>query len=73
MTDHDLLIRIDANVANQAKRIDDLVDQMETQNSSVAKVKTGLAVLQGQFGLARWIIGIIGLGTVLTAAAGFVR
>ncbi len=63
LTDREMLIRIDANVENQTKRIDALVDQVGKQNGSVAKVKTGLAVLQGQFGLARWIIGIVGLGT----------
>ncbi len=67
--DHDLLIKIEAAVSSQGRHIADLAEQVKTQNGSVAEVKTGLAVLQGQFGLARWIVGIIAIPVLLAAIA----
>ncbi len=52
-----------------------LVETVKENGRTTAKTQTNIAVIKGQFGLVRWILGIIGLGTVgtiVTVAAGFV-
>ena len=60
MTDHDLLIRIDERVA-------DLIENDKIQNGALAENVKGVAVLKGQFSLAKWIIGVTSVPVVLAA------
>ena len=63
MNDHDLLVRIDERVATLTKND-------EKQNGQLAKVIKEVAVLKGQFRLAKWIVGLaIAISALLASFA----
>ena len=62
MNDHDLLVRID-------ERVHDLIKNDEKQNGALTEVTEKVAVLKGQFGLAKWVIGAIAVPVLLASFA----
>ena len=55
---------INANMENMSSDIAELKETSIEDYKQTSKLKTRFAVLDGQIGIIRWLVGILGLGTI---------